>query len=448
MDRILIVGGVAAGMKAAATARRRNPSLDILVMQDEPDVSYSACGMPYSVAQPDMIPREKLVARSVGRFRADGIDLRTRHVVEEVDLNARVVRATSRDDGKEVSEAFDQVLFATGARPISPPFPIAEDAPPVLVLRNFADSAALDARIVPGGQAVVIGGGYIGIEVAEALAERTMQVTIVEAAEHLLPNFDPGAGSALREFLTSRQLRVIEATGAREVHAEGVVLANGDLLPADLVICAIGVRPRVELARSAGVDLGANGAIAVDDRMQTSCGEGIFAAGDCAEARHLVSGGAVWYPLGDIANRQGRVAGTNLAGGDARFPGVLGTAIFQAFDFVCARTGLSELEARKAGFAAKTVTATVPSRARYMPGSQEINTLVVFDNVTGRILGAEAYGTDKVDKFIDTLAAAIWGNLSVDDMAEIDLAYAPPSAPLFGAPQVLGQLGKRTMRGP
>lgn len=443
MSQILIVGGVAAGMKAAATARRHNPSLNIMVLQDEPDVSYSACGMPYAIAHPDAIPRQKLVARTVDKFRSDGIDLRTRHLVEEVDLKSRTVRAHSLADGTRLVESFDQVLFATGARAIDAPFPVSEDAVPVLKLRTFADSAVLDEHIVAEGRAIVVGGGYIGIEVVEALVERRMIVTVVEAAPRLLPGFDADTAAALRDVLQARQATVIEGISVEGVGAKGVQLSDGRRLPADLVVCAIGVRARVDLAASAGLKLGAKGAIAVDERMRTSAGDGVFAAGDCAETRHRVSGMPVWFPLGDIANRQGRVAGVNMAGGNACFPGVLGTAIFKSFDLACARTGLSEQEALAAGFAAVAVKAATPTLARYMPGSSMINAMLVIDSNTGRVLGAEAFGTDRVDKFIDTIAAAIWGSLTVDDLAEIDLAYAPPFAPLFGAPQVLGQLGKR-----
>ncbi len=264
----------------------------------------------------------------------------------------------------------------------------------------------------------------------------------MNSAPRLLPSFDPWIGDAVAAHLASRGVTIHLGASVAAVVPGGLTIADGRFVAADLALAAIGVRPCTELAAAAGVKIGVTGAIAVDDGMRTNI-EGVFAAGDCAEARHVVSGKAVWYPLGDIANRQGRVAGQNLAGGRASFPGVLGTAIFKVFDLAVARTGLSLEEARQSGFDPVAVRTKAPSRARYMPNSRSIEAVVVADRRTGRLLGAQAIGSDAVDKCIDVLATAIWAGLAADDLAELDLAYAPPFSPVFAAAQVLGELARK-----
>jgi NADPH-dependent 2,4-dienoyl-CoA reductase/sulfur reductase-like enzyme len=227
MTRVLIIGGIAAGMKAAATARRRQPDLDILVLQDEPEVSYSACGLPFSLGDPAAIPRANLIARSVERFRSDRIDLRVRHRAEEVDLSARRARVRSLISGKLSVEPFDQILFATGAKAILPRMPVAEGAPPVLPLRSLADADRLRGLIQPGGRSVIIGGGYIGLEMAEALLLQGMTVTLVEAMPRLLPAFDPAVGEAVVAHLAKHEVKVILGLSAAEVSQDGVRLTDG-----------------------------------------------------------------------------------------------------------------------------------------------------------------------------------------------------------------------------
>jgi NADPH-dependent 2,4-dienoyl-CoA reductase/sulfur reductase-like enzyme len=278
MTRILIIGGIAAGMKAAATARRRKPDLDILVLQDEAEVSYSACGLPFSLGDPDAIPRAALIARSVERFRCDGIDLRVRHRVEEVDLCARRARVRSLGSDAISSEPFDRILFATGAKALPPKIPPAERAPPILPLRSMVDADRLRGQLRPGGRVVVIGGGYIGLEMAEALQRQGQAVTLVEAAPRLLPAFDPAIGEAVAKHLAGHGVTTHLGVSVAEAVPGGVMLADGRFVEADLALAAIGVRPHVELAAAAGVKLGETGAIAVDEAMRTNL-DGVYAAG-------------------------------------------------------------------------------------------------------------------------------------------------------------------------
>jgi CoA-dependent NAD(P)H sulfur oxidoreductase len=444
MKRLLIVGGVAAGMKAAATARRQNPELDIVVMQDEADVSYSACGLPYHLADPTAIPRQKLIARTIERFRADNIDLRVRHRVEAVDLAAR--RATVNDIAAARDDVipFDEIIFATGARPITPPMHLAEGAVPVVTLRSFRDADQLRQLAPSVRRVVIIGGGYVGLEMAETFRLLGAKVTIVEAMPRLLTAFDRVVGEAVVARLAGHNIEVRTDTRIFEVTRIGIEVQGSGLIEADLVLAATGVRPRVDLMVAAGVLLGTTGAVAVDDRMQVGI-EGVYAAGDCVESHHVVSKRPVWYPLGDVANRQGRVAGINASGGDARFPGVLGTAIFRVFDLAIARTGLSFAQAQEAGFNPERIAIQAPSRARYMPQSRPIDVILTADRGSGRILGAEAVGTDAVDKCMDILATATWAGLTVDEIAELDLAYAPPFSPVLPPVHVAAEVARKQL---
>nr|BBD50143.1 putative pyridine nucleotide-disulphide oxidoreductase [Haliea sp. ETY-M] len=440
----MIVGGVAAGMKAAAVCRRRSPDANITVFQDEDDISYSACGMPYHLEDSEEIPREKLVARTAEKFRADGVDVRTGCRVEAVDTAAKRLTVRNLSDDTVSTSSYDRLLIATGARAIQARLEIGDRAPQMLQLRSLGDADRIRAALPEVGAAVVVGGGYIGLEMAEALRHRGTAVTLVEMAPRLLPAFDEDIAARLlqeleRNGVTARCGRKVIA--ARDGQVE---LDSGDSIACDLVLLCTGVRPNVGLAEAMGLELGPTGAIKVDARMATSVPD-VYAAGDCCEATHVVSNTPVWYPLGDIASRQGRVAGTNLAGGEEAFTGVLGTAIFRAFEHVVARTGLSKQQAEDAGFDPVDIAYSAPSRAKYMPASRNLTVSLVVDRATTRLLGAQVDGADGVDKCVDILATAIWAKLPVDALRDLDLAYAPPFSPLLAPVQIGGELGKRAV---
>ena len=444
-DRVIIVGGTAAGSKAAATARRRNPDLDILVLQSGADVSYSACGMPYYMSDEEHVPRKLLVARTPEQFGKDGIDVRIRHKVEGVDPKKGEVEITNLESGKTWTEGFDHLLLATGAEPIEPPIPVAENAPPVVTLRNLRDMDQIRGLSDQYQRVVIVGGGYIGLEMAETFHELGKQVVIVELAPRLLPNFEPHIAETVQAHLEGYGVEVHTGTAAAELIPGGVKLESGAEINCDLVLMAVGMRPSTGLAKDAGVDLGATGAITTDAGMHTNV-ERIYAAGDCTEVHHFVSGKPIWLPLGDVANRQGRVAGENIAGGKSAFSGVLGTAIFKVFDLAVATTGLSEQQAREAGFDPASCKVTGISRARYMPAMRPIDLLLVGDKASGRILGCQAVGEDAVDKAIDTIAAGLWGKLTADDLSEIDLAYAPPYSPVMSPVQVAAEVLRKKLK--
>ena len=438
-ERLLIVGGVAAGTKAAATAHRRNPQAQVVLLQEEAEISYSACGMPYHLADAQRIPRSKLIARTPQAFMDDGIDLRTGMRVLSVDAATRLVRVLDLGNGKEHDEPFDQLLLATGAQARRLNVPVSDSAPPVYYLRTLVDADALRPVLLAGRRIVVLGGGYIGMEMAETCASLGMHVTLVEMQPRLLPGFAAALAEAVDKTLHAHGVTVHTASQVIGLDAGHVLLQGGGRVPADMVLAATGVQPNTALAQSAAVALGRTGAIAVNSRMQTNV-PGVYAAGDCAESPHRITGQACWLPLGDVANRHGRVAGTNMAGGDAHFPGVLGTAIFKVFDLAVARTGLGQEEAKLAGFDAVSAQIQAPSRARYIAGSSTLTLSVTAERGTGRLLGAQAVGTDAVDKTIDTFAAALWGGLATTDLPDLDLAYAPPFSPVLAPVQVAGEV--------
>ncbi len=438
-ERLIIVGGVAAGAKAAATARRRNPAAKILVLQEETDVSYSSCGLPYHLAAPEDIPRGKLIARTSEAFRADGIDVRIHHRVEEIDARRAMVTVRDFDSARSYALSYDKLLIATGAQTSALKAAISPTAPPIVQLRTLADADHLAKCLNGIRKLVILGGGYIGLEMAETSRKLGLDVTLVEMAPHVIPSFDEATARMVEATLRKHGVKLI--TGARVVELDRghVVLDTGARIQTDMVLAATGIRPSTALAMSAGVNLGTTGAIAVSPQMATNV-EHVYAAGDCAESRHVLTNRPVWMPLGDVANRQGRVAGINMAGGHAAFPGVLGTAIFRVFELAVARTGLGLAEASAAGFFPVCETIQVPSRARYIRESKMLQLRLTVDQHSGRLLGCQVVGEDAVDKTIDILATAIWGKLTAADLFDLDLAYAPPFSPVLAPVQAAGEV--------
>jgi CoA-dependent NAD(P)H sulfur oxidoreductase len=355
--------------------------------------------------------------------------------VEAVDLAARRATVYEIASARDEVISFDEVIFATGAQPITPPMRFAKV--PVLTLRSFRDADWLCELSLPMRRVAIIGGGYVGLEMAETLRFLGAEVKLIEAMPRLLPAFDSLVSEAVGAHLALHNVQVSTNRRIVEVTPTGLVLQDGELIAADIVLAATGVRPRVDLAVTSGVPLGTTGAVAVDDHMRAGI-DGVYAAGDCVESRHVVSKRPVWQPLGDVASRQARVAGINVAGGEARFPRVLGSTIFRTFDLFVARTGLGFNQACASGFT--HVAARAPSRARYLPQSRPIDLVVIVDQADGRILGAEAVGMDGVDKCIDILATAIWADLTADAVAEMDLAYAPPFSPVMSPIHVVGEV--------
>ncbi|WP_030492124.1 FAD-dependent oxidoreductase [Micromonospora chokoriensis] len=438
-QRLIVIGGDAAGMSAASQARRRRDraDLEIVVFERGHFTSYSACGIPYWIS--GLVPGpEELIARDPETFRTKyAMDVRMRHEVTSIDLDRREVVAQDLEGGGEVRERFDDLVYATGAVPVKPPWAVT-DAGGVFGMQTLDDGAALrdwlDAEPQPR-QAVVVGGGYIGVEMAEALIQRGLSVTLVEAGEQPMSTVDGDMGELVAEAMRGLGITIrsgLSVTGLqeRDGRVSAVVTAEGPI-PADVVVMGLGVRPNTALAEAAGLPLGPTGAIRVDRRMRVPGFPGIWAAGDCVETLHRVSGLPVHVPLGTHANKQGRVAGTNIGGGYATFAGVIGTAVTKVCDLEVGRTGLRERDAAAAGFEFVSVIAESTNRAGYYPGARPMTVKLIAERPSGRLLGAQIVGWSEAAKRIDTLAVALWNGMTVDDMTALDLGYAPPYAPVW-----------------
>jgi CoA-dependent NAD(P)H sulfur oxidoreductase len=454
--RLAIVGGVAAGTKAASRARRVDPEAEIIIYQEEPEPSISECGLPYFLS--GMVEgREELVVRTPEEFAEKGIEVRVRHRVEKIDPEDRRISVRALDDGEVFEDAYDRLIVATGARAVLPPIPGA-DLDGVFVLRFLTDADEVKGYIRERfpERAAVVGGGYIGLEVAENLCRLGMEVSLIEGEDRVALAYGSEVAERVEAQLAENGVTVYTGTKVEEFGGEGRVesvrFGNREIA-ADLVVVGVGVRPNVELTGEAGAEIGETGAIRVDRHMRTSLRD-VWAAGDCVETVNLVSGKPAWIPLGDTANQMGRVAGTNAAspaGEDTlEFPGVLGTGIFKVFDLGVGKTGLSEEEAEDAGF--KTICAAIETidRASYYPGAQKVFIKLISDRSTGRLIGAEAAGYG-ADKLTDICATAIWGNLAYPDLVNLDLAYAPPFgptlSPVIQAATVLSGRFERARRG-
>lgn len=432
-DRMVVIGGDAGGMSAAAQARRLRPDLEIVAFERGEFTSYAACGLPYYVGG-EVAGRDRLVARTPEKFRAGGIDVRTRHEVLAIDTAARTVEVRDLDTGSTATESYDELVIATGGSGVRPPIP-GIDGPGVFDIRTIPDADRIRGAIEAGARrAVVVGGGYIGVEVAEAFVARGLEVTLLEAADQPMLTLDADMAELVTEALNRLGVDVLlgaAVTGFRseDGHLTAVDTADGSV-PADLAVVGLGVRPNSGLARDAGIPVGPTGGIVVDDRQHTPV-DGVWAAGDCVESRHRITGMPVVVALGTHANKQGRVVGSNIGGVPSSFGGVLGTAITKVGTTEVARTGLSEREAADTGLDAFAVTADGAVRAHYYPGADEVRVKLVVERGTGRLLGGQIVGGDGAGKRIDVIAAALWAEMDVRDVAGMDLAYAPPFSPVW-----------------
>ena len=433
--KIVIVGGVAGGMSAAARLRRLDESADITIYERGPDVSFANCGLPYYVGG-EIADRAKLLVQTPERLRATlKLDVRTRHEVTAIDREAKTVLVRNLATGASFPERYDHLILSPGAAPIVPDLPGVR-RPGLFVVRSIPDVDAIQGWI--GGNlvktAVVVGGGYIGIEMAEQLHRRGLSVTVVERNHRVLKTFDPEMAGPLHTELRQHgvalalgdELAGFDDPAAGEVAAASVViLKSGKRLPADLVVLALGVRPEAGLASAAGLELGPSGGIRVNDRLQTS-EPSIWAVGDAIEVTHGVTGKPALIALGGPANRQGRIVADNIAGRSSRYPSTIGTAVVRVFDVTAACTGASEELLKKESIPYRAVHLHPNSHAGYFPGAQPIALKLLFAPDTGRVLGAQATGKDGVEKRIDVLATAIKAGMSVDDVADLELCYAPP----------------------
>ncbi|WP_203780234.1 FAD-dependent oxidoreductase [Paractinoplanes rishiriensis] len=437
--RLVIIGGDAAGMSAASQARKRlgRDVLEIVAFERGHFTSYSACGIPYWIGGV-VAERDALVARTPDEHRKAGIQVRLRHEVTGIDLDRREVVARDLDGGGEVKTHFDHLMYAAGASPVTPDWATDRGAG-IFGVQTLDDGAAIQewlARDPAPRRAVVIGGGYIGVEMAEAMVRRGLRVTLLEKSDQpMAKTADPDMGALVRQAIEGLGIEVRTGAAVEGIDTEGgrvrAVVTPGGALPADIVLLGLGVRPNSALAEQAGLPVGATGGLRTDLRMRVEGVDGVWAAGDCVETRHLLTGRPAHVPLGTHANKQGRVAGINIGGGYATFPGVIGTAVTKVCDLEVARTGLTSKEADSAGFAYVTATVASTSRAGYYPGAETMTIKLIAERRTGTLLGAQIVGKAEAAKRIDALAVAVWNRMNVEEMTALDLSYAPPFAPVW-----------------
>ncbi len=428
--KIVIVGGVAGGASAATRARRMNEDARIVMFEKDATVSFANCGLPYYLGG-EIQERAKLLVATQELFeRRFRIDVRTRQEVMAIDRAAKVVAVRNHATGQEYTEPYDKLIIATGASPLTPPLPGLR-AHGVFTLRNLEDTDRL-AAAMPGAQrAVVVGGGFIGLEVAEQFLQRGLHVTLVEMQPQVLPLLDPEMAELLHREIEAHGVGLELGRGIAAIEevngaACAVLLADGTRLPADLVLLGLGVRPSTGLATDAGLQIGASGGIATDDYMRTSDPD-IYAVGDAAEYAYAPTAARMRVPLAGPANRTGRLAGEHAATRSARrSPAAFGTSIVRVFEKTAGITGLSLRAARKAGLDARAVHITGNHHAGYFPGAEQMVLKLVYENGSGRVLGAQAVGGAGVDKRLDVVATLLYFGGTVHQLAELDLAYAPP----------------------
>ena len=446
--RILVIGGVAAGAGAATKARRTDENAEIVLFEKGGYVSFANCGLPYYIGGV-IEDRDELLLVSPEMFKERfNIDVRLFSEVTDIDPKAKTV--TVRNQLGETVEPYDKLIIATGGRPVALPVP-GREKEGVYTVFTVPDADRIMARLTEGMRsAVVIGGGFIGLESAENLRARGLEVTLVEKLPQLMSNMDPEFSDVLIGELERCGVKVLTGVGVAEItgegRAEGVVLSDGRALDADLVIMAAGVKGSTEIAEKAGCRLGSSGGVWVDAGMRTSVPD-IFAAGDIVECVNLVTGQKVRNPLAGAANKQGRVAGANAAGGSMRFPGAIGTSILKVGGLIAARTGLNAREAAQAGLDYECVYVPGFSHATYYPDAMPLILKLTVEKQTGRLLGAQGIGRSGVDKRIDVLATAICGHMTVFDLENLDLAYTPPFSSAKDPVVLGGMIAANVVRG-
>ncbi|NEB75223.1 FAD-dependent oxidoreductase [Streptomyces sp. SID14478] len=437
-ERLVVIGGDAAGMSAASQARRlRGPDeLEIVAFERGNFTSFSACGIPYWVGG-EVGGRDELIARSPEEHRERDIDLRMRTEVVEIDAVGRRVRARELDGGAESWVAYDKLVIATGARPVRPELP-GMDAAGVHGVQTLDDGQALLDTLgaTEGRRAVVVGAGYIGVEMAEALLRRGYEVTVVNRGAEPMSTLDADMGRLVHEAMDGMGITMVDDAEVTKIltREDGRVraVATQDAeFPADVVVLGIGVRPETSLARAAGLPLGEHGGLLTDLAMRVRGHEDVWAGGDCVEVLDLVSGRERHIALGTHANKHGQIIGSNVGGGYAVFPGVVGTAVSKVCDLEIARTGLREKDAHRAGLQFVTVTIESTSRAGYYPGAALMTVKMLAERRTGRLLGVQIVGREGAAKRVDVAAVALTAGMTVEQMTALDLGYAPPFSPVW-----------------
>jgi len=449
--KIVVIGGVAAGASAAAKARRDDEKAEIVIYEKGPYVSFANCGLPYYIGR-DIKERDELFLMTpeffYERYR---VVVKVKHEVISIDKEKKLVEIKSLETGKVFTDSYDKLVVATGGTPIKPPIP-GIDLENIFTLFTVPDVDNIERALAQGNveKVAVVGGGYIGLEATEAFLKRGKKVTLVEKMAQLLPYLDEEMAVPLALHLGNLGARVILSNGVREFKGESkveeIILENGEVVQTDLVIVAIGAKPQLELVKNAGLKIGPAGGVEVDATLRTSDPD-IYAGGDIVETIHLVTGKKVRIPLAGPANKQGRIIGANVVGGRRYFKGVLGTSIVKAGELTAAKTGIGEKEAKELGLAYFVSYTPSLHHAGYYPGARHLLTKLVIAEHSGKILGAQIVGWEGVDKRIDVLATAIHASMTVEDLENLDLAYAPPYSSAKDPVIMAGFVASNTLRG-
>ena len=426
MEKIVIIGGVAAGATAAAKVRRISASAQITMLEAGPDISFANCGLPYYIGG-DIKSRSKLILQSPESFNEQyGVDVHTHTIVTSVDKENHLVKSIDTRSGEQKVFEYTKLILAQGGRPVTPALPGA-DYEHVFTLWTLEDmdkiSRHLDEK--KPKTAVVVGGGFIGLEMVEALVKRGLSVNVVEMQQHVMSLMDAETAGFVENELLSYGVGIHTSTGVTEISSKSVKLANGKILEAEMVLLSIGVRPTLQLAKEAGLEIGESGGLLVNSQLQTSDPD-IYAAGDMVEIEHRVNGKKVRIPLAGPANRQGRIAAENALGGNHSYKGALGTSVVRVFEAVAGMTGLSLSQARAAGINAEAVVVHKEHHTSYYPGAENVTVTLVYDRETGVVLGGQTAGYKGADKRLDVIATAAASKLTIHDIADLDLAYSPP----------------------
>ncbi len=434
-ENVVIVGGVAAGMSAASQAKRRNPSLNVIALEKSEFVSYGSCGLPYYIM--DITKKHTdLIAISKERFKSErNIDVLTKIEVLSIDPRKGEIHAIDHNDKKDITFPYDHLAITTGASAIKPSIP-GIDNPAIFQLRTLDDGIAIKGYIKSRSlkRAAIIGAGYIGMEMAEALKWLGLEVIVIEKLPNILGTMDDEITTIVEKTLEDNGVKLLKSTEVKSFDKKDNELiridtSNGSF-DVDLVILSIGVKPNSEIAKAAGIATGIHDAILVNEKMETNIPH-IYSAGDCATAKHIILKKDVYIPLGTTANKQGKIAGANMAGVNETFKGVAGTSVVKIFDLEVARTGLTVKEAMENKFNAVSSVITSKTRAHYYPGGKSITIKLVMEKKNGKILGAQMVGGEGVSKRIDIVVAGLYKGMTIDELSRLDLSYAPPFAPVW-----------------
>jgi NADPH-dependent 2,4-dienoyl-CoA reductase/sulfur reductase-like enzyme/rhodanese-related sulfurtransferase len=431
--KLLILGGVAAGTKAAARAKREYPDASVTIVTQDDYVAYAGCGLPYFVG--GIISEEReLVVRTPDEFKLDnGIDVFTRHQAVKIDIDTHAVTVRDLSSNTDKIFDYDKLIIATGALPIIPALD-GISLKRVFTVRGLNDAKKIRAMVDSGkvSKAVVIGGGFIGLEMAENLAHKGIKVSVIELKEQILPGYDADIAAIAKSAMVKKGVDIFTGEGVKKINGNtageaAAVVTSARIIDTDMVILSVGIKPNTGFAIEAGIAADKRGLIITDEYFHTNVPD-ILAVGDCASVKNRQSGHDTYSPMGSTANKTGRLVVANLFEKKASFAGVQGTAIVKLFDCNVARTGISEVDAIKAGFDIETVIVPTPDRAHYYPGNKPIITKLIADKETGKVLGASVVGIGVVDKPIDTIATGIAMGMTVSQLSMLDLAYTPPFA--------------------